>query len=157
MISWALQVVFTLGIGLVWVVPQVIAAVAKTAAKIADITGRLVKALKALIPLLKKAGDLFSHAAKALKNIKPGKGAPNPKLSDLPSGPKGTGTPHGGNGSGGSAPPPGGGRGRPAATAPRHPPRRAPDQTAPQHHPAPAGTAMDPPAHPEARTPHPHP
>ncbi|SEF24244.1 RHS repeat-associated core domain-containing protein [Amycolatopsis pretoriensis] len=87
LISWALQVVFTLGIGLTWVVPQVVAAVAKTASKIADITTRLVKALKALMPLLKRAGDLFGDAAKALKNIKPG------KVSAPPKGPKIDGTP----------------------------------------------------------------
>ncbi|MET8999463.1 DUF6531 domain-containing protein [Amycolatopsis sp. NPDC004169] len=73
LISWALQVVFTLGIGLTWVVPQVVAAVAKTASKIADLTKRLVTALKALVPLLKKAGTLFDDAAKALRKIKPGK------------------------------------------------------------------------------------
>jgi RHS repeat-associated protein len=98
MISWALQVVFTLGIGLTWVVPQVVAAVAKTASQIASITTKLVKALKALVPLLKKAGDLFADAAKALKNIKPGKAAPSAKPGDLPPGPKGGGTPKGGDG-----------------------------------------------------------
>ncbi|MFG1647594.1 RHS repeat-associated core domain-containing protein [Amycolatopsis sp. NPDC049252] len=87
LISWALQVVFTLGIGLTWVVPQVVAAVAKTASKIADLVTRLVKALKALIPLLKRAGSLFDDAAKALKNIKPG------KVSAPPKGPKIDGTP----------------------------------------------------------------
>ncbi|MET8854005.1 DUF6531 domain-containing protein [Amycolatopsis sp. NPDC004625] len=81
LISWALQVVFTLGIGLTWVVPQVVAAVAKTASKIADLTKRLVKALKALVPLLKKAGTLFDDAAKALRKIKPGK-------ADVPKAPK---------------------------------------------------------------------
>ncbi|MEV6907743.1 RHS repeat-associated core domain-containing protein [Amycolatopsis sp. NPDC051071] len=72
LISWALQVVFTLGIGLTWVVPQVVAAVAKTAIKIAGLTTKLVKALKGLVPLLKKAGDLFGDAGKALKNLKGG-------------------------------------------------------------------------------------
>ncbi|WP_460444352.1 WXG100 family type VII secretion target, partial [Amycolatopsis magusensis] len=72
MISWALQVLFTLGIGLAWVVPQVVAAVAKTAAKIADITKKLVQALSKLSPLLKKLGDSFGDATKALKNIKEG-------------------------------------------------------------------------------------
>ncbi|SFW88769.1 RHS repeat-associated core domain-containing protein [Amycolatopsis australiensis] len=107
LISWALQVVFTLGIGLTWVVPQVIGAVAKTASKIADLTKRLVKALQALIPLLKKAGSLFGDAAKALRNIKPGKAAPPPKHADIngnpkgPDGPKGDGTtPSGANGDG---------------------------------------------------------
>ena len=105
MISWALQVLFTLGIGLLWVVPEVIGAVAKTAAQIADITKRLVKALKALVPLLKRAGDLFGDAAKALKNIKPGKAAPNAKVDGLPSGPKGIDTTHGGKGGGGTTTP----------------------------------------------------
>ncbi|WP_326953614.1 RHS repeat-associated core domain-containing protein [Amycolatopsis sp. NBC_01286] len=91
LISWALQVVFTLGIGLTWVVPQVIGAVAKTASKIADLVTRLVKALKALIPLLKRAGSLFGDAAKALKNIKPGKvSAPKkpPKIDGTPKAPE---------------------------------------------------------------------
>jgi RHS repeat-associated protein len=104
LISWALQVIFTLGIGMTWVVPQVITAVAKTASKIADLTKRLVKALQALIPLLKRAGDLFSDAAKALKNIKPGKSAPPPKHADINGNPKGLDGP---NGKGGpEAPPP---------------------------------------------------
>ncbi|MDS0134294.1 DUF6531 domain-containing protein [Amycolatopsis sp. 505] len=95
LISWALQVVFTLGIGMTWVVPQVINAVAKTASKIADLVKRLVTALKALIPLLKRAGDLFSDAAKALRKIKPGKTAPPPKHADIKSGPKDIGGPKG--------------------------------------------------------------
>ncbi|WIY00723.1 RHS repeat-associated core domain-containing protein [Amycolatopsis mongoliensis] len=104
LISWALQVVFTLGIGLTWVVPQVINAVAKTASKIADLVKRLVTALKALIPLLKRAGDLFSDAAKALKNIKPGKAAPPPKSIDIKGNPKGLDGPKGKGGP--DAPPP---------------------------------------------------
>ncbi|MFJ1768147.1 RHS repeat-associated core domain-containing protein [Amycolatopsis sp. NPDC088138] len=95
LISWALQVVFTLGIGLTWVVPQVINAVAKTASKIADLVKRLVTALKALIPLLKRAGDLFSDAAKALRKIKPGKTAPPPKHADINGSPKGLDGPKG--------------------------------------------------------------
>ncbi|WP_439380737.1 DUF6531 domain-containing protein [Amycolatopsis lexingtonensis] len=95
LISWALQVVFTLGIGLTWVVPQVIGAVAKTASKIADLVKRLVTALKALVPLLKRAGDLFADAAKALKNIKPGKAGPPPKHADINGNPKGLDGPGG--------------------------------------------------------------
>jgi YD repeat-containing protein len=109
LISWALQVVFTLGIGLTWVVPQVAAAVAKTAAQIASITGKLVKALKALMPLVKKAGDLFSDAAKALRGIKHGSPAPSAKPGSAPPGPKGGGTPKGGGSttpSGDHSPPP---------------------------------------------------
>ncbi|MEV7097435.1 RHS repeat-associated core domain-containing protein [Amycolatopsis sp. NPDC051045] len=98
LISWALQVVFTLGIGMTWVVPQVINAVAKTASKIADLVKRLVTALKALVPLLKRAGDLFSDAAKALRKIKPGKSAPPPKHADINGNPKDIGGPKG-NGS----------------------------------------------------------
>ncbi|WP_410631267.1 RHS repeat-associated core domain-containing protein [Amycolatopsis sp. cmx-4-83] len=88
LISWALQVVFTLGIGLTWVVPQVIAAVAKTASKIASLTTKLVKALKALVPLLKKAGTLFEDAAKGLKNIKGGKVGPPGKPGKIDGNPK---------------------------------------------------------------------
>ncbi|WP_409182574.1 RHS repeat-associated core domain-containing protein [Amycolatopsis sp. VS8301801F10] len=83
LISWALQVVFTLGIGMAWVVPQVISAVAKTASKITQVTTKLVKALKALIPLLKKAGTLFADAGKALKGLKGGKTKPSPKPKDI--------------------------------------------------------------------------
>ena len=100
LISWALQVLFTLGIGLTWVVPQVVNAVAKTASKIANLTNKLVKALKALMPLLKRADDLFADAAKALKKLTPGKNAPAPKPKKIdegttpksgPDGPKGGG------------------------------------------------------------------
>ncbi|SFW79127.1 DUF6531 domain-containing protein [Amycolatopsis australiensis] len=95
LISWALQVVFTLGIGLTWVVPQVVGAVAKTASKIADLTKRLVKALQALIPLLKRAGSLFDDAAKALRKITPGKTAPPPKHAGIDGNPKGLDGPNG--------------------------------------------------------------
>ncbi|WP_410614535.1 RHS repeat-associated core domain-containing protein [Amycolatopsis sp. lyj-109] len=104
LISWALQVLFTLGIGMTWVVPQVITAVAKTASKIADLVKRLVTALKALVPLLKRAGDLFSDAAKALRKIKPGKSAPPPKHNDIKSGPKDIGGPNGKGGPDGPPP-----------------------------------------------------
>ncbi|HEY2058581.1 MAG TPA: DUF6531 domain-containing protein [Amycolatopsis sp.] len=109
MISWALQVVFTLGIGLTWVVPQVVAAVAKTASKIADVTTKLVKALKALIPLLKKAGTLFEDAGKALKGLKGGKVEAPPKTSKIDSTPKAPPTKGGGDSttpSGDHSPPP---------------------------------------------------
>ncbi|WP_344869161.1 RHS repeat-associated core domain-containing protein, partial [Amycolatopsis ultiminotia] len=74
---------FTLGIGMTWVVPQVVTAVAKTASKITQVTTKLVKALKALVPLLKKAGTLFDDAGKALKNIKGGKPTPGAKPKDI--------------------------------------------------------------------------
>ncbi|WP_033287996.1 RHS repeat-associated core domain-containing protein [Amycolatopsis jejuensis] len=111
MISWALQVLLTLGIGLAWVVPQVVAAVAKTAAQIAKLTTRLVQALKALMPLLKKAGTLFGDAAKALKGIKGGKTSAPPKPKDLPPAPKAPPAGKGGKGDDGTttssaAPPP---------------------------------------------------
>lgn len=70
LVSWALQVICTLGIAMAWVVPQVVAEVAKVAAKIADITTKLVKAMKALSPLLKKLGDGFGDATKQLDKIK---------------------------------------------------------------------------------------
>jgi RHS repeat-associated protein len=162
MISWALQVVFTLGIGLAWVVPEVVAAVAKTASQIASITTKLTKALKALVPLLKKAGDLFADAAKALKNIKPGKAAPTPKPKDLPSGPKGGGTPKGGDGSttpsGGKAdtppppktdPPPapkGDGSTTPSGAGDTPPPPKADPPPPPKADPPPAAKADPPPA-----------
>ncbi|MYW96679.1 hypothetical protein G3I59_40245 [Amycolatopsis rubida] len=83
LISWALQVLFTAGIGMAWVVPQVVTAVAKTASTIAKVTSKLVKALKALVPLLKKAGVLFEDAGKALKGLKGGKGAPTHTPQDI--------------------------------------------------------------------------
>ncbi|MEV6908124.1 hypothetical protein [Amycolatopsis sp. NPDC051071] len=73
LISWALQVLATLGLGLTWVLPQVTAAVAKTAAKIANVTTRLVKAMSALAPLMKKAKTIFADAEKALRKIDAGK------------------------------------------------------------------------------------
>ncbi|WP_326568012.1 RHS repeat-associated core domain-containing protein [Amycolatopsis rhabdoformis] len=102
MISWALQVVFTLGIGLSWVVPQVVNAVAKTASKITDVVTKLVKALKALIPLLKKAGTLFEDAGKALKGLKGGKITPPAKTKDLSGTPDAPPVKSGGADSGGT-------------------------------------------------------
>ncbi|MFE6615553.1 DUF6531 domain-containing protein [Amycolatopsis sp. NPDC057786] len=105
LISWALQVVFTLGIGLAWVVPQVVSAVAKTASKITQVTTKLVKALKALMPLLKKAGTLFEDATKALKGIKGGKPKPpgKPKGIDTKGPPGGKGGKNGDDGDGTSS------------------------------------------------------
>lgn len=57
MISWALQVIATLGIGLAWVVPQVVNLVAKTAKDIATLLSNLTKALGQLGKLLGKAGN----------------------------------------------------------------------------------------------------
>ncbi|ASO18682.1 uncharacterized protein YukE [Actinoalloteichus hoggarensis] len=71
-ISWALQVVFTLGIGLIWVVPKVVAKIAQTAAKIAQLIQKLVSSMSRLSPLLKKLGDDFGAATQGLKAIKPG-------------------------------------------------------------------------------------
>ncbi|MDA3627772.1 DUF6531 domain-containing protein [Saccharopolyspora sp. WRP15-2] len=85
LISWALQVLATLGIAMAWVVPQVVAAVAKTVAKIADVTTKLVKAMKALAPLVKNLEKGFGDAGKALNKIKGGSGAaPKPKSSPAP-------------------------------------------------------------------------
>jgi len=86
MISWALQVVATLGIGLAWVVPQVIDLVGKTATRIATLVKNLTTALKQLMELLKKAGGIFDDAAKALKNIKSGTVSTGSKVDDLPAG-----------------------------------------------------------------------
>ncbi|MER6896658.1 RHS repeat-associated core domain-containing protein, partial [Amycolatopsis sp. NPDC000740] len=88
LISWALQVLFTAGIGMAWVLPQVVGAVAKTAAQLAKITKQLVAALKALMPLLKKAGVLFEDAAKALKGIKGGKPKPSGAPKNIETKPK---------------------------------------------------------------------
>ncbi|GLZ29287.1 hypothetical protein Lesp02_14770 [Lentzea sp. NBRC 105346] len=110
LISWALQVVATLGIGLTWVVPQVVAEVAKVGSQIARLTNRLTQALRALVPLLKRAEDLFGDAAKALRNTKPPKGsAPAPTPKSPPPAVHDPGKPKGGdstNTSGAGAPPP---------------------------------------------------
>ncbi|WP_181776252.1 WXG100 family type VII secretion target [Amycolatopsis pittospori] len=73
LVSWALQVLATFGIGLTWVVPQVAALVAKTATKIATLVKTLITALKKLSGLLRKAGDVFGKASDGFKKIKPGK------------------------------------------------------------------------------------
>ncbi|MGW4490111.1 WXG100-like domain-containing protein [Amycolatopsis sp. NPDC004368] len=72
MVSWALQVLATLGIALTWVVPQVVQLVAKTAADIAGLVKRLISALKTLSQLLGKTGKVFDGVSDALKSIKGG-------------------------------------------------------------------------------------
>ncbi|NKQ56990.1 type IV secretion protein Rhs [Amycolatopsis sp. K13G38] len=84
MVSWAIQVIATLGIGLAWVVPQVVNLVAKTAKQIADLVKNLTKALGELGKLLGKAGDLFKNASKSLKSLKSGDKAAPGKIDDLP-------------------------------------------------------------------------
>lgn len=78
-----------------WVVPQVVTAVAKTAAKIADITKRLVQALQKLSPLLKKLGDNFDEAGKALKNLKSTHAAGHQDADAPPAGTRGVDSPNG--------------------------------------------------------------
>jgi len=87
MISWALQVLSTVGIGLAWVVPQVTRAVASTATKIASLTGRVIDALGKLVPLLKRAGDLFGDASTALRRVDAGSVTPSRAVGDLPTRP----------------------------------------------------------------------
>ncbi|WP_236796961.1 RHS repeat-associated core domain-containing protein [Amycolatopsis sp. GM8] len=84
MISWALQVLFTLGIGLAWVVPQVVNLVAKTAKDIAGLISNLTKALGQLGKLLSKASGVFKDAAKGLKGLKPGQAGKAAKPDTLP-------------------------------------------------------------------------
>ncbi|MFJ1767457.1 RHS repeat-associated core domain-containing protein [Amycolatopsis sp. NPDC088138] len=148
LISWALQVVFTLGIGLTWVVPQVIGAVAKTASKIADLVKRLVTALKALIPLLKRAGDLFSDAAKALKGLKNGsKVAPPKKVGGIDGTPKAPPAKGGGSTtpSGDHSPPPKGGDSTTPSGDHSPPPPKGGDSTTPSgdHTPPPKNDTPD--------------
>ncbi|KAA9166112.1 hypothetical protein FPZ12_003985 [Amycolatopsis acidicola] len=88
MISWALQVLFTLGIGLAWVVPQVVNLVAKTARELASLMKNLTKALGELGKLLSKAGGLFKTAAKGMRDLKPGKAAKPDDVGTLPAGAK---------------------------------------------------------------------
>ncbi|WP_370943770.1 RHS repeat-associated core domain-containing protein [Amycolatopsis sp. cg5] len=143
MISWALQVLFTLGIGLAWVVPQVVAEVAKTAAKIANLTKRLVQALKALAPLLKKATGLFDDVAKKLKEIKGGKPGPSGKPDDLPPPTKQPPPPRGGDGSTG---PQGAPKDPPPKDQPKGPPPKGPDEST-----SPSGAPKDPPPPPPVK------
>ncbi|MFI5613045.1 DUF6531 domain-containing protein [Amycolatopsis sp. NPDC051903] len=110
LISWALQVAATLGVGLLWVGGEVASAVAKTASQITQITTKLIKAMKALVPLLKNTGTLFDDAGKALKGIKGGKVSSAGKGGDVGGMPKGPPKPAG---SGGGTP-----KGGPAAPPP---------------------------------------
>ncbi|MFF6001421.1 RHS repeat-associated core domain-containing protein [Prauserella flavalba] len=161
MISWALQVLLTLGIGMAWVVPQVVAAVAKTATQIADITKKLVDALSKLSPLLRSLGDSFGDAAAALKRIKDGRidtpppvrsgPEPEPRDTDFKGdkyeGPGSTGgqtNPSGDRGGGGTV-----ASGDPGRTDPPPPPRTDP----PRNEPPPRNDVAPPPPPPPARQP----
>lgn len=84
MVSWALQVIATLGIGLTWVVPQVVNLVAKTATEIATLVKRLTAALKTLSGLLGKAGKVFGDASGAFRKIKSGKPSVSGPPGSLP-------------------------------------------------------------------------
>ncbi|MEW2499924.1 RHS repeat-associated core domain-containing protein [Amycolatopsis sp. NPDC047767] len=101
MISWALQVAATLGIGLSWVIPEVAENVAKTATQISKLVTSLVKALKALAPMLKKTGQLFEDVGKGLKDIKGGKIAGPGKTGELSGTPKAPPAKSGGGDTGG--------------------------------------------------------
>ncbi|WP_243795106.1 RHS repeat-associated core domain-containing protein [Saccharopolyspora gloriosae] len=112
LVSWALQVLATLGIATAWVVPQVVAEVAKVASKIADITMKLVKAMKALTPLLKNLQKGFGDASKALKKIKADNGKADGPASTKSQNSDGSGSGNGGQGAdGGKGDAPGDGHG----------------------------------------------
>ncbi|WP_410652257.1 WXG100 family type VII secretion target [Amycolatopsis sp. cmx-4-54] len=111
LISWALQVLATAGIGMTWVLPQVTAAIAKTAAKIATVVTKLIKAMRALAPLMKKAKNIFAEAEKALRKIDTGKTGPAGK----PGGPKPGGGEYSGTRGGG------GGKGKKPQPKPEQP------------------------------------
>ncbi|OKK01527.1 WXG100 family type VII secretion target [Amycolatopsis sp. CB00013] len=117
LISWALQVLATLGLGMTWVLPQVTAAIAKTASKIATVVTKLVKAMSALAPLMKKAKNIFAEAEKALRKIDTGKTGPAGK----PRGPKPGGGDYSGTRGGG------GGKGKNSKPQPEQPPGLSPN------------------------------
>ncbi|GAB3897216.1 hypothetical protein GCM10029964_079720 [Kibdelosporangium lantanae] len=101
LISWALQVVFTLGFGLIVVVPKVVMAVAKTAMKIAKLIEKLVDAISKLVTLVSKLVNGFSDVSDAFKGIKGGR-------TDKPNGGPGGGhTSPSGHGPGGGTSPAG--------------------------------------------------
>ncbi|WP_206788937.1 RHS repeat-associated core domain-containing protein [Amycolatopsis sp. MtRt-6] len=128
MISWALQVLGTFGIGLTWVVPQVARAVASTAAKIASLTGRVIDALDRLVPLLKRAGDVFGDASAALRRVDAGSVTPSRAVGDLPTRPSAVETLPG---DGGAVTPSHAGGGAPGGSTPTHPDGDAPGATPP--------------------------
>jgi hypothetical protein len=99
LISWALQVVCTLGFGLIVVIPKVVMAVAKTAMKIAKAITKLVDAVSKLVTLVMKLVNGFGDVSDALSGIKGGK-------ADKPSGGPGGGhtSPAGHGPSGGTDP-----------------------------------------------------
>ncbi|HTK65014.1 MAG TPA: DUF6531 domain-containing protein, partial [Pseudonocardia sp.] len=76
----------TLGIGLAWVVPQVVNLVAKTAKDIASLVANLTKALGELGKLLGKAGDLFGSASSGLKKLTRGSMSEGGKIDDVAGG-----------------------------------------------------------------------
>lgn len=103
LVSWALQVVATLGIGLSWVVPQVTRTVAKVASQISDLVTKLVEAMSKLGPLLAKLGSKFQEATSKLKKIKSGDPGATRSVeggNTTPSGFSGTNGDRGGSGGG---------------------------------------------------------
>ena len=70
LISWAAEVVFTLGLATPLVVAQASAAVERWAVKIADILKKLARTMGDLLPLLRRLGDVFAQVRKVLDDLK---------------------------------------------------------------------------------------
>ncbi|MGW4485854.1 DUF6531 domain-containing protein [Amycolatopsis sp. NPDC004368] len=102
LIDWALEEVASLGLATPFVLGQIATTVADTAAHITKLVTGLVKALKALAPLLKKTGALFEDVGKGLKGLKGGKVAPPPKTKGLSGTPEAPPVKSGGADSGGT-------------------------------------------------------
>jgi hypothetical protein len=82
LIAWALEAAATLGLATPVVVAQATSAIAKWAARIADIVRKLIKTINNLIPLLRRLDEVFASIRRAVDSF-----ASGARRADLPTRP----------------------------------------------------------------------
>jgi hypothetical protein len=83
LIAWAAEVAFTLGLATPVVVAQATSAIAKWAARIAEIVRKLVRTINNLIPLLRRLDEVFASIRQAIDSM-----ASAARRADAPTGPR---------------------------------------------------------------------
>jgi hypothetical protein len=88
LIAWALEVAATLGLATPVVVAQATSAIAKWAARIADVVQKLIRTMNNLIPLLRRLDEVFASIRQAVDSF-----ASGARRADLPTSPTTPGSP----------------------------------------------------------------
>lgn len=112
LIAWAAEVAFTLGLATPVVVAQATSAIAKWAARIAEIVRKLIRTINNLIPLLRRLDEVFASIRQAVDSF-----ASTARRADAPTSPSSPSSPDTPNAPGTTTP-----SSSPGATSPQSTP-----------------------------------